>query len=495
MVDASGQVTIADLNSTSGTLVNGERVTGAHVLEPGDKVQLGDVVARFETVDQAPRDVPIQPSGAGTAEPAASGELPVYTVVGAVFNPMLPGIGGLEVQLVDKNVGGDQVLASTRTRSDGTYAFATVTISQTYLQEHHKQRPDLQIHISGTMGVLASSAVAYSAPPSVILDVTLPDSIAGLPSEYEILTANLAAAYPASLAALQENEGREDITYLANKTGWDARAVALAALAAEFSQLTSRAAVSSQETGKTQVEPVPIVSLRPEFYYALFRAGLPASADALFRASADRAQGVWEQAAKQGVIPAELAAEIPDAVQAFKALSAAHLLTTAHPAGLSTLDEMRPPPLPEAAQREGFARLYAEHQGNWSNFWTEVDRQAGTSATERLRLLGQLYCLTLYNEPLVTALLTAETAAARRSAADLAARGYYNAARWTPLIGAAIPPSVPGVTADEQAANYAELLAAQVRLSFPTGPGRPDPSRNISGHWERRYRRPGAPAS
>ena len=33
----------------------------------------------------------------------------------------------------------------------------------------------------------------------------------------------------------------------------------------------------------------------------------------------------------------------------------------------------------------------------------------------------------------------------------------------------AIPPSVPGATADEQAANYAELLAAQVRLSSPTG--------------------------
>ncbi len=47
-IDGSGRVTIGDLNSTSGTFVNGERITGARVLEPGDRVQFADVVARFE---------------------------------------------------------------------------------------------------------------------------------------------------------------------------------------------------------------------------------------------------------------------------------------------------------------------------------------------------------------------------------------------------------------------------------------------------------------
>ena len=464
--DGSGQVTIIDLNSTSGTFVNGERVTGARVLEPGDRVQFADVVARFEAGNPAAGDAPTQPSSAGMPAPAATQDLPAYTVTGTVFSPVLPGIGGLTVQLVDKNVGGDQVLASTQTASDGTYAFAPITIDRAYLHEHHKKQPDLQVHVSAAGGVLASSAVAYSAPPAVTLDVTLPGSATGLPSEYEILTANLAAAYPGSLSALQESNGRQDITYLANKTGWDARAVALAALADQFSQLTAPAA-APPEPGKTQEWPVPVVRLRPEFYYALFRAGLPASADALFRADSAAVRGVWEQATRQGIIPPALGDEIPGAVPAFQTLSAARLLTTAPPAGLSTLDEMLRPVLPEAAQRESFARLCAEHQGDWSDFWTEVDRQAGTSATERLRFLGQLYCLTLNNEPVVTALLAAEPPL--RSTADLAAHGYYETARWAPLIGAAIPPSIPGATADERAANYAELLAAQVRLSFPTG--------------------------
>src|SRR6266487_1464468 len=47
-VDPSGLVTIRDLNSTGGTFVNGERIAGPHVLEPGDLVQFADLVARFE---------------------------------------------------------------------------------------------------------------------------------------------------------------------------------------------------------------------------------------------------------------------------------------------------------------------------------------------------------------------------------------------------------------------------------------------------------------
>ena len=84
-------------------------------------------------------------------------------------------------------------------------------------------------------------------------------------------------------------------------------------------------ATSSSRREPGRQRPPAAAALRPEFYYALFRGGLPASADALFRASAARVQDVWEQAAKQGVIPAALAAEIPDAVQAFQALSATHL--------------------------------------------------------------------------------------------------------------------------------------------------------------------------
>ena len=48
ITDPAGQVTIQDLNSTSGTFINDERLTGPRVLHAGDTVRFADLVARFE---------------------------------------------------------------------------------------------------------------------------------------------------------------------------------------------------------------------------------------------------------------------------------------------------------------------------------------------------------------------------------------------------------------------------------------------------------------
>ena len=354
-VDDSGEVTLWDLNSTGGTFVNGERVTGGRVLEPGDEVRLADVMARFEAGAAAPtgeptRDAPVVtvPAPPGSDPPPSAGIVvrgTPYTVTGTVYSPALPGIPGLLVQLVDKNVGGETVLGTARTASAGQYA-VTVAVTAAYLKAHGKASPDLQVHVSAAAAagaaapaVLASSDVAYSAPTTVTLDVTLPAGTTGLPSEYEILTATLAAAYPGDLGGLQEGNGRADITYLAGRTEMDARIVALAASASQLGQLTAPAPGPAPAPGKTAELPVP-VSLPPAFYYALLRAGLPADPGTLLRTSPADVQAIWEQATIQGVIPAGLAAQIPDAVTTFTALSASQLLTAAPATGLSTLDAM-----------------------------------------------------------------------------------------------------------------------------------------------------------
>ena len=415
--------------------------------------------------------------GGRSTGPGATGSSS-YTVMGTVLSPALPGVGGLTVQLVDKNVGGDQVLASTQTSSDGSYAFNQVVISPAHLREHHKTQPDLQVQVSAGSSVLAASAVSYSAPTSVSLDVVLPAGAPGLPSEYETLTANLAAVYPGSLGALKEDASQQDITYLANKTGWDARAVALAALADQFSQITAPAPRVTTDAQQTQPWPVRATSVRPEFYYALFRAGLPANPDILFRTSPATAQTIWQQAVTSGVIPQALAKEVPAATASFQALSAARSLD-APPVGLSTLRDMLATTLPETAQQDRFAQLYAQYQGDWPTFWSAVEQALGSEAANQLQLTGQLYYLTADNQPLVAALMNAEATDALSTTLDLAARGYYDPAMWAPLIGAAIPPQIPGTGADEQASNYAQLLAAQVRLAYPTAVVADQVRRNI----------------
>ncbi len=485
-VDPAGQVTIRDLNSLGGTFVNDERLAGPRVFQPGDVVRFADLAARFEPAD-APeaavtRAMPVVSANRETAAPDGARAVALgstYTVAGTVLSPAVGAIAGLTVQLVDKNVGGDQSITSTQTARDGSYSF-THFIADAYLAARHKTSPDFQVQVLAGGAVVAMSDVAYSASSSTSLDVVLPAVAPGLPSEYETLTASVAAVYPGSLGTLQENATQQDITYLAGKTELDARVVALMALASQFGQLTPPPPAAA-DTGAEATAPLPVQGqgIAPEFYYALFRAGLPASTDSLFQASPATVQAIWEQAVTGGVIPQRLAKQVPAAVASFQAIGAARSLDAPPPAGISTLREMITATLPETAQQDQFARLYAQYQGNWAGFWEAAETAFGTTASNALRLTGQLLYLTVNNQPLVAALRAAEKGSTLTSPLDLVSRGYYDPAPWTPLIGASIPSQIPGATADEQTANYAQLLAAQVRIAYPTAVAGDQVRRNI----------------
>src|SRR4029077_9372682 len=115
-----------------------------------------------------------------------------------------------------------------------------------------------------------------------------------------------------------------------------------------------------------------------------------------------------------------------------------------------------------------FATLLAAHAGDWTTLWSAVDKAFGTPTRQKLQLVGQLSYLTLDNAPLLTALNKAEAQTPLAAPIDLATRGYWDPAKWVPLVGQSVPAGVPGATAQDKAANYAAWLAAQVKLSFPT---------------------------
>lgn len=387
-----------------------------------------------------------------------------YNVSGTISSSMTPRVGVLTVQLLDQNVGGPTTLSTTRCNADGSYAFKNLVVSATYLKQHTKQRPDLQVDVLGGTTVLASSAVEYAAGLTSTINVTLPESATGLPSEYESLASGIQSVYVGSVANLQENATQQDVTYLANRSNWDPRSVAMLSLAAQFATISVPGAAPAPGAAANN----PTVSLQPEFYYALFRAGIPSDPDTLFQTGTASVQAIWQQALAQNVIPQSLSSSVAGAVQTFQTLSAAHTLTMAPAVGLSKLQDLIAPALSTAAQQQQFTQLLAQHRDDWSNLWTAVQSALGATASTQLQLLGKLYYMTVNNAPLVAALNKAESQTPLSAPSDLATRGYYNASKWTPLIGSSIPPGVPGATAAEQAANYAELLAAQVRVSFPT---------------------------
>jgi len=146
-------------------------------------------------------------------------------VHGRISSRRSASVGGLKVEVIDRNIGADRTVAETTTNPDGSYSTA---YPREKLGDGTKTRADLQVAVAIGGSIVARSNVRYNASDDEQLDVLLPDN-APLPSEHETVQAAIAAVFPGALSTLQENDDRQDITYLANKTGWDARAIAMAA--------------------------------------------------------------------------------------------------------------------------------------------------------------------------------------------------------------------------------------------------------------------------
>src|SRR5262245_35283426 len=269
----------------------------------------------------------------------------MFQVDGKVSSRVSAGVGGLRVQIVDKTVGADVQLAEAVTAESGEYNAAFTGAG---LRGRGKERPDLQARVFAGETLLAASEVRYNASNHETLNIMLDEkATAALQSEHETLTSALSAHFTGRLADLKDTDARQDVTYLANKTGWDARAVALAALADQFSQ---RSVQPGQRSAQSEIPSV--------FYYALFRAGLPANEDVLYRTETQTLEAVWKNAAENGVIPKDLTQAIPQTVERFRALGAQKLLTGPALAGVSSLKEMLTASDLDDAQQKTFAELY-----------------------------------------------------------------------------------------------------------------------------------------
>jgi pSer/pThr/pTyr-binding forkhead associated (FHA) protein/predicted Ser/Thr protein kinase len=95
--DASGELTIEDLGSANGTFVNGERVSGRHVLKVGDSVEVGSTTLQLTDGERVPvipapaASAPAPPPAApAPAAPAASAAPPAAPPAARVRRPPPP---------------------------------------------------------------------------------------------------------------------------------------------------------------------------------------------------------------------------------------------------------------------------------------------------------------------------------------------------------------------------------------------------------------------
>ena len=372
----------------------------------------------------------------------------VFTVSGHVYSAVRAGTAGLSLHVVDKNAGPDIVIGTGSTGSNGAYS---ISYGIATVLRRNKKTPDIQIRVYNEATLLGSSDVRYNASSSEIIDVRLPDSASGsMASEFESLTGAIAANYTGSPGALEESGDRSDITYLANKTGWDARTVALAALADQFSQSDSQGKVPAR------------------YYYALFRAGLPANADTLYLTDPKVLTALWTQAGAQGVIPPTDSRTLAATAAAFQGFAAQRLLSTPALTGASALKDMLATVQLNADQQQQFANALAANRNDSDALWKSVASALGSDIAGRLQNSGKLALLTLNNAPLMQSLTT--IAGPALDPLHLVAAGYHRASQWSKVlnVNVPIPPQIPGDSSDQKRSNYADYLAAQLRISYPT---------------------------
>ena len=383
-----------------------------------------------------------------------SSDLKPYRVEGKVASRVRASLDGLRVVIVDKGVGGDVQLVQATTDDGGAYQ---ATFSDSDLRRRGKAHPDLQARVFAGDSYLGASDVRYNASQHEALNVLLEDKAAlALRSEHEVLISALARQYTGKLGDLKETDQQQDITYLANKTEWDARAVALAALSDQFSTRTT------DPTGAAPAIP-------QAFFYALFRAGLPANEDTLYHTDARTLETVWKTALEQGVIQAS-ADQIPNLIKRFQALSAQKLLTGPALVGASSFKETLTVSRLDDAQQARFAELYAANRTDMPAFWKAVRDAFGEQKTNRLQVDGKLGFLTINNASLMQKVHATTETNGLSDPFELAQRGFYKAEPWNQLLtdDVAVPKEIPGDTPESKRENYAAFLAAQVRLSYPT---------------------------
>ncbi|HVZ38032.1 MAG TPA: neuraminidase-like domain-containing protein [Candidatus Kapabacteria bacterium] len=375
-----------------------------------------------------------------------------YTVSGSVLSPDSASVGGLHVQIVDKGIGEDFVFVDVVTDPCGNY---TGTFGASIVAARGKQRPDVQARAYSNGTFVGASEVRYNASGVETLDVILEKNQTALPSEHQALTSSLARHFAGSLATLREDDNQQDITYLANKSGWDARAVAMASLAQQFS---NNSVVNAGD--------VPIDAA---YFYALFRAGLPANENKLYHTDATTLRTIWEQARGQGIITQVQADTVDTVLTRFHDLCAKKLLTAGPLVGISSVNSLLDASSLSTGQKTQFATLYADHRDDMDALWNAVRTTMGDSVATRLQLDGKLAYLTVNNGPLISALHGA-VAGGLTDPLQLASAGFHRSDRWSQIItgGIQIPNEIPGSTDAEKHLNYADYLAAQVRLSYPT---------------------------
>ncbi len=372
-------------------------------------------------------------------------------VAGTILRPNGRPAEGLALSLYQLGFGGNaRLLGKTATDGQGRYALAYDPGPAAANLEARIQDP------ANARKELALAKPVFGAPAYLRLNLVAPD--APHAAEYRALAADLQPQVGdmANLAGAREDGERHDLTLLNRSTGWDARLVALAAMAARLSA-------------------DPDVKFAPEAAYGLLRAGLPSDKLMLARVAPDVAVQALKTARKAGIVQLT-DTQLNQFQQQFTSFATRARLAMPAPGSQSTYGELLQASGLSSESQAVFAPLCLSHRGDADQLW-ESARQAGLSeaAVSKLQLQGKLAFLAGNSAPMTTRLMQRELT----DPAQLVEHDFYRAERWKAevkeLVGsddkmltAMIPVAYTGAKVEDRLDAYAEDMARKIRLSYPT---------------------------
>jgi len=357
----------------------------------------------------------------------------------------------LTIRLYDKKLWGkEKKLAEIETDDKGYYVLPYNT---------GNKPANLELRAVGADGKeIPLSATKFNARVYETLNLVAPRDLQQQSVEYDRLTGDLKKELGglAKLATIKETSERQDLSLLHRATGWDARLIALAAMAAKLSADHN---------------------IPQEALYGMFRAGLPTDPEELARVNTGAIEKALKKVREVGVVnltPQQLA----QAKKAFETFARKTRSKVKAPGALSSSDEFLDKASLTTAQRNLFEDLYFTHRGTPDELWQKAhDQGISDSKIDGLRLQGKLAFLTVNNAPL-TASLQQEVGSSSKLTV-LVNKNFYHATAWQDhlkdLAGnndqkleKLIPPAYIGETIAARLESYAADLARKVRLSFPT---------------------------
>lgn len=377
------------------------------------------------------------------------------TVQGRVFTTDRQALPGVNIQLLNVSIAGEsqalqeEVLSEGKADENGYFE-----LNYRWTQQQNKGRgPDLKVLAISSEGnrVLGHSPVRYNAAPVVTIYVVADSKTIGLPSEYEQITGTLTNLLRKDrrFGTLREKEGKKEITYLGNKSGWDSRLVAMVALADRFSSGTK---------------------IEPGLFYALFRAGMPANETFLFRLEKETILECWEKAIEQNIIPAIPERQLEKMYDLFQKRRASFWVSEEAPLfGLARSKELLGIVLNQK-ERDAYARIFYETKGSELSFFEAVAKSP--LLKQKLGSLVRLWqwaAQTANNVSLIrkTGL---DDQGALKDLRQLARNDFHKPETWLEYLHDQDAESLqffPGETANEQRRNYAAFLANQLKISYP----------------------------